>query len=88
MKDTTIAVDRASTMFEVAVSDLQTTNCRGRVLESTQPQSGHSHPTSSRSTTASVSPLSRRPTAIYQTIVSIDTAASNPDDFLAASDVV
>ena len=37
---------------------------RSRVLEGTQPQYGHSPPTSSRSTTASVSPLSRRPTAI------------------------
>ena len=37
---------------------------RSRVLEGTQPQDGHSPPTSSRSTTASLSPLSRRPTAI------------------------
>ena len=37
---------------------------RSRVLEGMHPQYGHSPPTSSRSTTASVSPLSRRPTAI------------------------
>src|SRR5262245_2595648 len=37
---------------------------RSRVFEGTQPQYGHSPPTSSRSTTARVSELSRRPTAI------------------------
>jgi hypothetical protein len=37
---------------------------RSRVLEGTQPQYGHSPPTNSRSTTASVRPLSRKPTAI------------------------
>src|SRR5258705_846488 len=37
---------------------------RSRVLEGMQPQYGHSPPTSSRSTTASVSPLSLRPAAI------------------------
>ena len=37
---------------------------RSKVLDGTQPQYGHSPPTSSRSTTASVSPLSRRPDAI------------------------
>ena len=37
---------------------------RSKVFDGTHPQYGHSPPTSSRSTTASVSPLSRRPPAI------------------------
>ena len=54
--------DAASTRARSA--SLSVSPERSSVLEGTQPQYGHSPPTSSRSTTASVSPLSCRPTAI------------------------